>query len=50
MIVVTCLDGSTEMVTLEVAKTLRDNNKIIIPDDDGKALTIEDVFGEGYGD
>ncbi len=47
---VTLLDGTTELVTFEEARTMRQNNELLIPEDDGKALTIEDVYGEGYGD
>lgn len=50
MLEVTYLDGTTEIVTLEEAKRLRENNEIVIPEDDNKALTIDDVYGENYGD
>ena len=49
LIRVTYLNGTSEIVTVEEAATLKDNNELLIPENDGKALTIEDVYGEGYG-
>ena len=48
LITVTYLDGSTEIVTVAEAEALKTAGALTIPDNDGKALTIEDVYGEGY--
>jgi len=49
LVEVTYLNGTSEIVTIEEAQTLKANGDLLIPENDGKALTIEDVYGEGYG-
>jgi len=48
LITVTYLDKSTEIVTVAEAEALKDAGALFIPANDGKALTIEDVYGEEY--
>ena len=42
---VTLLDGTTEIVTPEEAKQMRRDGELLIPEPDGKALTLGDVYG-----
>jgi len=48
LIEVTYLDGTTEIVERSEAEELRLNGEIVIPESDGKALTIEDMYGTSY--
>jgi len=41
-------DGVDYIVDYADAVILRQKGLIVIPPDDGKALTTEDVFGAGY--
>jgi hypothetical protein len=50
LVEVTYIDGTSEVVTVEEAETLRENGELATPVPDGKALTKEDFWGEGYGD
>jgi len=48
MIEVTYLNGEKEIVSLEEATELRRCKLILIPKADNKALTIKDIYGEGF--
>lgn len=48
LIEVTLLDGSTDIVTVAEAIQMRRNGELAPAPDDSSALTIEDVYGEGY--
>lgn len=48
LIEVTYLDGTTEIVERSEAEQLRLDGEIIIPESDGKALTLEGVYGPSF--
>lgn len=45
---VTYLDGSTDLVTVEEAKQLRDDGELLVSANDGSAMTITDLYGAGW--
>ena len=45
ILAVTLLDGTIEIVTPEEAKRMLRDGELLIPEPDGKALTLGDVYG-----
>jgi hypothetical protein len=41
--------GGTEIVTVQEARELLRQKMIVVPQNDGKALTLQEVYGENYG-
>jgi hypothetical protein len=41
--------GGTEIVTIQEARELLRQKMIVVPQNDGKALTKQNVYGENYG-
>jgi len=40
--------GGINFYTEEEAEELKENDLLLIPENDGKALTQQDIFGEDY--